>query len=225
VISPLLANIFLHEVLDLWFERDVKPRLTGKARLFRYADDAVMVFANETDARRVLEVLPKRCEKYGLTLHPDKTRLLDFRSPSRSTWNDDDDGGPGTFDLLGFTHFWAQSRAKKWVVMRKTASDRFSRSLRAIRAWCKQHRHDSLEAQWRALSSKVSGHYAYYGIAFNRRALSGFFYRASLAWWKALKRRSQRGMSWAKMSAILERLPLPRPRLVRPLKWLRSANP
>lgn len=221
VISPILANIFLHTVLDTWFERDVKPRLKGKARLFRYADDAVLVFANEEDARRVLEVLPKRCEKYGLTLHPEKTRLLDFRRPTKSSWHDhDDDDGPGTFDLLGLTHFWAQTRAKRWSVMRKTASDRFRRSVRRIYVWCKQHRHDPLEAQWEALTKRVRGHYAYYGIAFNKRALYRFAHAAAMAWWKALRRRSQRMMSWSAMANVLRRFPLPWPSAVRPLKWL-----
>ena len=221
VISPLLANIFLHDVLDQWFEREVRPRMVGKSRLFRYADDAVMVFANESDARRVLEVLPKRCEKYGLTLHPEKTRLLDFRRPTKSSWNDDDDDdGPGTFDLLGFTHFWAQSKAKRWVVMRKTACDRFRRCVRAIRDWCNEHRHEHVETQGRALTRKINGHYAYYGIAFNRDALGRFLYCVTMAWWRALRRRSQRRLTWSKMAALLTLYPLPLPRIVRPLKGL-----
>ena len=115
VASPILANVFLHEVLDKWFERDVMPRLTGTARLFRYADDAVMVFANERDARRVLDVLAKRCAKYGLTLHPEKTRLVEFRRPNLCSPPNGGAhrSGPGTFDLLGFTHFWGRSRAGK----------------------------------------------------------------------------------------------------------------
>jgi group II intron reverse transcriptase/maturase len=226
VISPLLANVFLHEVLDLWFERDVKPRLHGQARLFRYADDAVMVFAHEKDARRVLEALEKRCEKYGLSLHPEKTRLLDFRRPDRrSSKDDDDDDGSTTFDLLGFTHFWQQSLSKKWVVMRMTARDRFRRSVRAVASWCSRHRHEPVPAQRLALSRMINGHYAYYGIAFNARALGRFLYCATLAWWAALRRRSQRGMPWAQMDALLRKLPLPQPRIVRPLKWLRSAKP
>src|SRR5438552_3343723 len=129
VISPLLANIFLHEVLDVWFERDIKPRLMGQAVLIRYADDAVLGFSREEDARRVLAVLPKRFGKYGLSLHPDKTRLIDFRSPRG--------GGPSgpseaprrrTFDLLGFTHYWAKSRRGYWVIKQKTAADRLSRA-------------------------------------------------------------------------------------------------
>src|SRR5882672_5725751 len=121
VISPLLANIFLHAVLDEWFEREVKPRLDSDAWLFRYADDAVIMFANEKDARRVYEVLPKRFAKYGLTLHPDKTRLIEFRRPGRGP-KDSNPKGPATFDLLGFTHFWSVSRSGWWVVKRKTAN-------------------------------------------------------------------------------------------------------
>jgi len=226
VISPLLANIFLHEVLDGWFEREVKPRLKGTARLFRYADDAVMIFAHEADARRVFEVLPKRCEKYGLTLHPEKTRLLDFRSPTKkSSKDDDDDKGSRTFDLLGFTHFWAPGRARKWVVMRKTARDRFRRSIGNIRAWCNLHRHDPVPMQQRALRQKINGHYAYYGISFNLRALGRFLYAVTLAWWRALRRRSQRGMPWKKMDAMLRAYPLPPPRIVCQSKHFRSANP
>jgi group II intron reverse transcriptase/maturase len=225
VISPLLANIFLHEVLDKWVEHDVKPRLKGTVRLFRYADDAVLVFAHESDARRVLEILGKRCEKYGLTLHPEKTRLLNFRRPDRRSSKDDDDEGPKTFDLLGFTHFWETSLSKKWIVMRKTAGDRFRRAVRAITTWCNHHRHDPVPAQHAMLSRKIGGHYAYYGIHFNTRALASFLYCASIAWWRALRRRSQRGMPWAQMDMLLRKLALPQPRVVRRSKWLRSANP
>ena len=102
VVSPMLANIFLHEVLDVWFDREVRPRLAGKAALFRYADDAVFLFADETDARRVMDELPKRLVAYGLELHPDKTRRVDFRRPDRFA-HAGAGAGPGTFDLLGFT--------------------------------------------------------------------------------------------------------------------------
>lgn len=220
VISPILANIFLHVVLDVWFEREVKPRLKGEARLFRYADDVVMVFADEADARKVFAVLPKRCEKYGLTLHPMKTRLTDFRRPSPPR---DDDDDRGSFDALGFTHYWGKNLSKKWVVMRTTARDRFRRCVHAVREWCKQHRHEPLRMQWRALKQKMNGHYAYYGIAFNSRALGRFFYCATIAWWTALQRRSQRGFPWAKMAAVLQRMPLPLPRVIRMLR-LRPAN-
>ena len=124
VISPLLANVFLHYVLDTWFRQEVQPRLRGRAHLIRCADDFVILFAHEEDARRVMEVLPKRFGKYGLTLHPDKTRLIPFRRPSHKAGGDGGNGTdrPGTFDLLGFTHYWGRTRRGGWAVMRQTAS-------------------------------------------------------------------------------------------------------
>jgi RNA-directed DNA polymerase len=219
VISPLLANIFLHDVVDRWVEHDVKPRLKGISRLFRYADDVVMVFANEVDARQVLAELTERCEKYGLVLHPKKTRLVEFRRPKSPPSKDDDDQGPATFDVLGFTHFWGQTRSKTWTVKRKTARDRFGRCVSDIRQWCMANMHRPAPEQRRVLSQKINGHYAYYGISFNVSSLTRFLYAVIAAWWQALRRRSQRGMSWKKMSALLKAFPLPEPRIVRPSKY------
>jgi RNA-directed DNA polymerase len=216
VISPLLANIYLHEVLDTWFEREVRPRLNGRVTLVRFADDVVMVFAREEDARRVMDVLPKRFAKYGLTLHPEKTRLVEFRRPPR---HDPPQGGgvsgPGTFDLLGFTHFWAKSLKGNWVVKRKTARDRFNRAVKRIWEWCKLHRHLPIKEQQRALVLKLRGHYGYFGITSNGRALDRFYECARRTWRKWLSRRSSRGrISWEAMDRLLERYPLPRPRIV-----------
>jgi len=217
VISPMLANIFLHDVLDVWFDREVKPRLAGKASLVRYADDAVFLFANETDARRVLEVLPKRLGKYGLELHPDKTRLVDFRRPDRLPPGGGD-GGSRTFDLLGFTHFWSKARSGKWVVKRRTAKDRFRRALARVALWCRKHRHDAVRAQQKALAQKLRGHFGYYGIIGNYEALARFVREVQAVWRKWLDRRSQRAaMSWERMLALLERYPLPKPRMASPL--------
>jgi len=211
VISPLLANIYLHEVLDEWFVREVQPRLQGRGVLVRYADDFVFVFAQREDAERVLAVLPKRFGKYGLTLHPDKTRLVPFRRPDRGGGDD----GPGTFDLLGFTHHWGLSRNGKWVVKKRTAKDRFSRTLRRIAEWCRTHRHDDVETQHRKLAQKLRGHYAYYGVTGNSRALSRLWYETTKAWRKWLCRRSQKGfLTWERMLRLLERYPLPSPRIV-----------
>ena len=149
VISPTLSNVYLHEVLDEWFEHEVKPRLRGRAFEVRYADDAVLVFEHEDDARRVLGVLAKRLEKYGLRLHPDKTRMVEFCSPSKSQR-----GGSQrecSFAMLGFTHYWGRSRKGRWVVKRKTAKDRFSRALRGFDQWCRNHRHWKLIATSRRL--------------------------------------------------------------------------
>lgn len=216
VISPLLANIYLHEVLDKWFEEEVKPRMRGRAFLIRYADDATLVFSDEGDARRVFDVLPKRFGKYGLTLHPEKTRLVDFRRPSERGKDEDDSPRRGgrTFPLLGFTHYWGRSRKGRWVVKKKTSSQSLSRALTAIGAWCRRMRHQPVWWQWRQLAPKLRGHYAYFGVIGNSRALASFRYWVVAIWRKWLSRRSQRGrVTWERHGAILARYPLPWPRM------------
>lgn len=210
VVSPLLANVYLHEVLDEWFEHEVKPRLSGRTTLVRYADDFVMLFAREDDARRVLDVLAKRFAKYGLRLHPEKTRLLKFHRPSSPV----DAQKPGSFDLLGFTHFWAKSRMGKWVLKRKTMTTRFSRALRNISAWCRAYRHRKIAEQHAALCRKLRGHYAYFGITGNARALATLRYWTIHIWRKWLGRRSNRPWPWKKMLRLLEAFPLPLPRAI-----------
>jgi group II intron reverse transcriptase/maturase len=210
VVSPILANVYLHEVLDKWFEHQVKPRLRGRAFLVRYADDAVLTFECEEDARRVMDVLPKRFAKYGLTLHPDKTRLVPFQSPS---WRRPRGGRilpPQSFDLLGFPHYWGKSRRGRWAIKRKTAGDRFTRALRRIAEWGRRFLHEPLGVQHRALSRKLKGHYGYYGITGNSRALVRFRYEVERRWRRWLARRSQQHrMSWEAFNKILERFPLP----------------
>lgn len=213
VVSPILANIYLHEVLDLWFERDVKPRLMGRAELIRYADDAVIVLSDEGDARRLMAVLPKRFGKYGLTLHPEKTRLVRFSKPRRDRDQDEED--PGSFDFLGFTHHWAKSRKGSWIVKRRTAKDRFTRAIKRVRAWCSKERHLPLPEQHRTLTQKLRGHYAYYGITGNSLMLARFAFEVRRTWRFWLERRSQRGkMTWLKFNRLLAKYPLPPPRIV-----------
>jgi group II intron reverse transcriptase/maturase len=217
-VSPILANIYLHEVLDEWFTRQVAPRLLGRAHLVRYADDVVIIFERERDAQRVLEVLPKRLAKYGLTLHPEKTRLVDFRRPDRRAEVSPDKGDaqtwPGTFDLLGFTHYWARSRKGYWVVKQKTAADRFRRALKRVADWCRRYRHEPVREQWAALRRKLSGHFGYFGITGNSRALHNLRHRVIAVWRKWLSRRSQRArISWEGMLRLLARYPLPRARI------------
>ncbi len=217
VISPLLANIYLHEVLDVWFEDEVVPRLRGRAFLVRYADDAVIVFSVEEDARRVMEVLPKRLGRYGLTLHPAKTRLVPFPRPWRSSGPKGPGGGPrpGKFDLLGFTHYWGQSRRGNWIVKQKTAKGRLSRSLERISQWCRTNRHLRVSEQHRLLVLKLKGHYGYFGITGNSRSLEQFRRGVQMYWRKWLDRRSQRArMSWERFARLLERYPLPQPVVV-----------
>lgn len=216
VISPLLANVYLHYVLDVWFEQEVKPRLQGRAFLIRYADDFVMGFACEEDARRVLEVLPKRFGKYGLMLHPDKTRLVDFRRPIwRSGARDTLRREPGTFEFLGFTHHWGRSRRGRPVVQRRTACSRFGRSLGKIAEWLRRHRHEPMGTQCRRLSQSLRGHFNYYGITGNARALSRFREAVLALWRKWLARRRRGGwLSWDRFRSLLRLFPLPAARVV-----------
>ena len=212
VVSPILSNIFLHYVLDEWFERDVQPRLKGRAFLIRYADDFVMGFSCEDDARKVMDVLPKRFEKYGLTIHPEKTRLVPFERPDRVPDRTDPERRqpPGSFDLLGFTHYWARSRNGNWVVKRKTSTSRFRRGLQALSRWCQINRHQSLATQHQTLSQKLKGHFAYYGITGNSIGLGRFRSAAKGIWRHWLSRRKRgRRMPWARFYRVLERYPLP----------------
>lgn len=216
VISPILANIYLHEVLDVWFEETVTPRMSGQARLFRYADDAVLVFTNKRDAERVMAVLSKRFEKYGLTLHPDKTRLIEFVHPDgrKSRVGPNASPRPETFDFLGMTHHWRRSHKGRWIVYRKTAKDRLRRALKHLYRWCQKHRHDKVRVQQQALAAKLTGHYAYYGVTGNFRSLKLFYWKVRRIWHKWLCRRSQRGyLNWEQMLRLLEQYPLPEPRI------------
>lgn len=213
VISPLLANIYLHEVVDRWFEEEVKPRLGGRAVLIRYADDLVIAFAEEKDARRVEEVLPKRLARFGLQLHPDKTRLVRFQIP-RGEERPPESNGPGAFTFLGFTHYWGKSRKGNWVVKRKTAASRFTRSLNRVREWCRRCRHEPVAWQQRQLSRSLRGHYAYYGVRGNFRSLSNFHRQVTREWRKWLNRRSQKArMTWERFNRLLVEYPLERPRI------------
>jgi group II intron reverse transcriptase/maturase len=218
VVSPILSNIYLHEVLDRWFEADVKPRLRGRAFNIRFADDAVLCFANEADARRVLAVLPKRFAKFGLTLHPTKTRLVRFTRPSRRLVSPQ----PATFDFLGFTHYWGRSRQGNWVIQRTTAKDRFRRALFSYKLWCRRYRHLPVREQHAHLGKKLRGHYAYYGITGNIRSLQRIRLMVERIWLKWLRRRSQRGrFNWDHASCLLARYPLPAARIVH--SYLRHA--
>jgi RNA-directed DNA polymerase len=213
VISPLLANVYLDFVLDRWFEADVRPKLEGAARLIRYADDFVIVFETEIEARKVMAVLPKRFEKYGLTVHPDKTKLIPFHRPRSKRWRGPDDRPrPGTFELLGFKHFWSRNQRGTWWLRRKTASSRMTRSLKSIRAWCKLHRHDPIRDQSKILSAKLRGHFRYYGIdRGNLEALWRFSRLVFHNWYRWLSRRSQKvNHSRLYAAALANQLPPPR---------------
>jgi RNA-directed DNA polymerase len=211
VLSPMLGNVYLHYVLDLWFEREVKPRLRGEAHLVRYADDFVMTFERQDDAERVMDVLGKRMGRFGLTLHPDKTRLLRFRRPPAGQTGGK---GPATFDFLGFTLHWRRARSGRWGMMGKTRSARLRRSVQAIADWCRRHRHLPVKEQHTALRRRIQGHFNYFGISGNFRSLLLLVEEAKRAWYKWLRRRSQQAhLTWEQFGALLKRLPLPRPRI------------
>lgn len=225
VISPLLANVYLHVVVDRWFHDEVKPRLSGQAFLVRYADDFVMAFEHEGDARRVFEVLPKRLARFGLTLHPDKSRLLQFRRPRKKSDDEPPDEPPASFDFLGFTHHWARSRRGLWVIKQKTAKSRLARALQRINDWCRLNRHQPIVEQLQTLKSKLRGHCEYYGLTGNSRSLTRFRQALLTRWRFWLNKRSHRaGMTWAKFSLWLERHPLPQARAVHST-LLHAANP
>ena len=214
VISPCLSNIFLHYVLDEWFETEVKPRLRGECTLVRYADDALMAFDNIVDAKRVLSVLGKRLARYGLTLHPDKTRLVDFR-PKRLQGARHPETDGTTFDFLGLTHVWGRSRNGKEMVRQVTAKGRFARAVAAVNDWCRQHRHWSIRDQHRHLSSMMRGHFAYYGVGGNSRRLRWFANQVVRVWRKWLSRRDRQGVvPRTRFNELLARHPLPPVRIL-----------
>lgn len=219
VVSPILSNIYLHEVLDTWFDEEVKVRLKGRAFLIRYADDCVMGFEYEEDARRVYAVLPKRFEKYGLRLHPTKTRLIPFARPCRRQEHEQRkaEQEQGTFDFLGFTHYWGKTRKGGYAVKRKTAAKRLNRSLKAINQWLQRHMHLGVREQWQVLMQKLKGHFAYYGITGNGEALEQYREEVKRLWHKWLDRRTRRrgGMTWERFNQLLRRnFPFPPARVV-----------
>ena len=214
VISPCLSNIFLHHVLDEWFEFEVRSRLKGRCTLIRFADDAVLAFEDFFDAKRVLGVLGKRLARYGLILHPDKTRFVDFRN-NRPNGTDHPETNGTSFTFLGFTHVWGKSRLGKNVVRQVTAKNRYARALAAVTAWCRVNRHQSIRDQHAHLTAMMRGHYAYYGITGNFRRLSWYARRVATIWQKWLSRRDRRGrFPKSRFSALLKRHPLPAARIV-----------
>ena len=208
----MLANIYRHYVLDDWFEHEVKPRLRGTAAEIRYADDFILCFQYRGDAERVLAALSKRFAKYGLTLHPEKTRLLVF---GRSALLGDTEARqPATFDFLGFTHVCARSRRGRFTIHVRTMRKRLRRCVKAVSQWCQQHRHDPVETQAAALNAKLRGHYQYYGRSTNDRSLWRFYRLVRRLWHKWLNRRTRGNwLDWDTFHKLLNRYPLLLPRI------------
>jgi group II intron reverse transcriptase/maturase len=213
VISPLLSNVFLHYVLDEWFAEQVQPRLRGISALVRYCDDFVMLFACKEDAERVREVLGKRLAKFGLELHPEKTRLIDFRPPAERAGAETT--LPMTFVFLGFLHVWGKSRKGNAAMWQRTAKDRLARTLKAIHERCRYMRSWPLAEQHQRLCRMLKGHFAYFGISGNYRRLSSVVFGTRRFWRKWLSRRSRTSqVTWERFHRVLARYPLPAPRIV-----------
>jgi group II intron reverse transcriptase/maturase len=201
VLSPLLGNVYLHYALDLWFETEVKPRLRGQARLIRYCDDFIIGFEQQDDAQRVQAVLGKRMERFGLTLHPEKTRLLPFGRPSHRQQSGK---GPATFDFLGFTCYWTRSRRGRWRLGCKTRRRSLRMAKAAIHEGCRRHRHLSIKDQHAALCRRLQGHCNYFGVHGNSKRLQQLVGVAKDAWCKWLRRRGQRRpLTWRRYQKVL----------------------
>jgi len=209
VISPVLSNIFLHHVLDRWYVRDVKPRLHAGSFLIRFADDFIIGCEREDEATRVMAALPKRFALFKLTIHPAKTALIRFQRPSPNKETDN-----GTFDFLGFTHFWAKTRQGYWVIKRKTAKKRLRRAMKSLWQWCRDHRHENLMEQYKTLCLKLRGHYQYYGIRSNYKMLEVVMEHVENAWRHWLSRRSRESfIPWDVFDRLRRVFPLPKPRI------------
>lgn len=212
VLSPLLGNVYLHYVLDVWFERDIKPRLRGQAALIRYCDDFVIGFERMDDAQRVMEVLGKRLGRYKLQLQPDKTRLVDFHRPPKQQ---NSGKGPGSFDFLGFTLYWKRNRrGPQWHVSWRTRTARLRRAVNRAEEWCRSHRNLPIPQQHQALTRKILGHFNFFGVNDNTRSLSLLLCEVRRAWFKWLNRRSQRrSYNWERFNDLLDAFPFPKPRV------------
>jgi group II intron reverse transcriptase/maturase len=211
-ISPVLANIVLHEAMDLWLQQR-RRQAQGEVYMVRYADDAVLMFEHETDAHAFWSELSEQLARYGLEMNQAKTKLIPFgRKPTG--------GRSETFDFLGFTHFVGKDRQGRYLVQRKTARKRMARSLDLTRVWCKKNMHAPIIEQWRTLSRKLQGHYQYYGIRGNMRALQTMRTHVWWIWLRALRRRSQTSKLGRLVALLQTRFRLPNPRITHPDDWL-----
>ena len=212
-ISPLLANVFLHYVLDLWVHQWRKRHARGRVVIVRYADDFVMGFQYEADARKMVIDLRERLATFGLMLHEDKTRLIEFGRLSTELREARGDRRPETFAFLGFTHCCARSRDGRFVVKRRTDRRRLTRKLHTVRIEQRRRMHVPLPDQHRWLCSILRGHYRYYGLPSNFQALDSFYREVCRGWFRALRRRSQRRLTWDRFNEWLVTFPLPQARI------------
>jgi RNA-directed DNA polymerase len=210
-ISPLLSNVFLHYVFDLWVQRWRKRCARGNVIVVRYCDDFVLGFQHADDARQMLLHLKERMAKFGLVLHEEKTRLIEFARLPALNRKKRGLRRPETFAFLGFTHYCGWTRDGRFVVKRKTQSTRLSVKLKSLREEARRRMHRRLTEQHQWLCQVLRGHYRYFGLPSNYRSLNAFYQEVRRIWFRALHRRSQRGLTWARFTALLTRLPLPSP--------------
>ena len=213
-ISPILANVFLHYAVDLWVHRWRRRSAAGPVIICRYADDLVIGCQHEAEARQLLVALKDRLAQFGLSLHESKTRLIEFGRFAPERRAAAGQRRPATFDFLGFTHYCGRTRSGRFVVKRKTQAKRMVRKLKAVRQDMLQRMHAPVREQHRWLGQILRGHYRYYGVIFNYRALRVFKDCVVRLWRKVLGKRSQKGrVSWASYKSILTAFPLPEPAL------------
>jgi group II intron reverse transcriptase/maturase len=212
VISPLLANIYLHYVFDLWADRWRRREAQGEVVVVRYADDLVIGFELEDDARRFLEAMRERFEAFDLSLHPDKTRLIAFGRYAAERRAARGLGKPETFNFLGFTFYCGLSRRGRFLLKRKTRRDRMRAKLKEIKAELRRRMHQPIPSQGLWLRQVVAGHFGYFAVPTNIKSLQAFLRRVTILWWRTLQRRSQRGdLQWERMVKLAaDRLPAPR---------------
>jgi len=204
-LSPLLSNIYLHYVLDEWFIEQIQPLLRGESFLIRFADDFVLGFSNKEDAKRVLATLPKRLGKYGLKLHPEKTKLIEL--------DEDKEGGQKTFDFLGLTHYMGKSRKGQSILQRKTSSKKFRGAMKRMQEWLKENRHGQVGGIIAEVNQKLRGHYNYYGITFNGRKIQSYYEQTKRMLFKWLNRRGGKRMNWKEYANLLKAIPLTKPKI------------
>jgi group II intron reverse transcriptase/maturase len=213
-LSPLLANIFLHYVLDEWFVKEVKPHMRGQCYLVRYCDDFVILVQFKAEAEVILRFVRERFKEYGLQLHTEKTRRVSFGRYEKENAKKQKRKA-NTFDFLGFTHYCGVSRKGEFKVCRKTAAKRFGKALRGMKEWLKTTRNSKIVQWWQIILSKIRGHYQYYGVSENMRSISLFYHRVVRMIYKWLNRRSQKkSFNWSQFNEYLKHYPIPRPYIV-----------
>lgn len=213
ILSPVLANIYLHYILDLWFEVKLKKDIAGYTEMIRYADDFIIGAQTKQEAEQILKEIKTRLKKFNLEVSADKTRIVEFGKYAKENAKKRGKRKPDTFDFLGFTHYVSTSRSNKFLMKIKTSKNRRSNSLKEMNEWLKRIRNkQKIKEIWKILSAKLRGHYNYYGVSSNSRETQNYYYRTLMLTYKWMNRRSQKkSFNWDKFEAYLKLYPLPKP--------------